>query len=286
MALYQNFKMKQFFKRGLVEFSFGKPFILLGFLVTCIFLTVLIDFLESKFQNYGFYISESLLFSSYWWIFLPLWYLQLLLVDASKTKVKFALLILIPIILHLFAFPGLVWLISSVFYNHTFEFGQTFEFGLTQHFFKIFLLYTIPIGLYAFFRDRIKDFQSQKNSISKATNEFLTSLTIKEGNKQLHIPTKEVLYFSANTPYVNIYHQGSKFLYSQTLKFLSEKLDNRSFVRIHKSEVVNLFHVQSYKSRQNGDYDVTMKDGTVLRLSRNFAKDFKAKLELLTRDTV
>lgn len=276
--------MNRTLEKGQFGFSRRKLSVLLGFLLTCIFLTVLIDFLESKFQNSGFYISESLMFSSYWWIFFPLWYLQLLLVDASKTKVKFALLILIPIILHLFAFPGLVWLISSVFYNHTFEFGQTFEFGLTQHFFKVFLLYTVPIILYSFFKTRLNSFQSQFKSKINRENEFLTSLTIREGYKQLQIPTKEVLYISANTPYVNVYYQGSKFLYSQTLKFLSEKLDKRSFVRIHKSEIVNLFHVQSYKSRQNGDYDVTMRDGTVLRLSRNFAKDFKAKLELLTQD--
>lgn len=261
-----------------------KPIILFGFLVTCILLTVLIDFLESRFQNYGFYLSESLLFSSYWWIFLPLWYGQLSLLETHKTKVRFALIVLIPIIIHLFAFPGLVWLISSVFYPHTFEFGQTFQFGLTQHFFKVFLLYTVPIVLYSFFKARLNNFQSLHKSKINGQNEFLTSLTIKEGNKQLHIPTKEVLYFSANTPYVNVYYQGSKFLYSQTLKFLSEKLDNRSFVRIHKSEIVNLTHVQSYKSRQNGDYDVTMDDGTVLRLSRNFAKDFKSKLEILTQD--
>jgi DNA-binding LytR/AlgR family response regulator len=171
-----------------------------------------------------------------------------------------------------------------VFYPHTFEFGQTFEFGLTQHFFKIFLLYTIPIGLYAFFRDRIRDFQSQNNSISKEANDFLTSLKVREGNKQLQIPTKDVLYFSANTPYVNVHYKDKKHLCNITLKSLSEKLDRRFFVRIHKSEIVNLTHVQSYKSRQNGDYDVTMDDGTVLRLSRNFAKDFKSKLEILTQD--
>ena len=69
-----------------------------------------------------------------------------------------------------------------------------------------------------------------------------------------------------------------------TLKSLSEKLDNRLFVRIHKSEIVNLSKVQSYQSRQNGDYDVTISDSSVLRISRNFAKDFKTKLDLFTQD--
>lgn len=265
-------------------FSQRKIFVLFGFLVTCIFLTVLIDLLESRFQNSGFYISESLLFSSYWWIFLPLWYGQLSLLESHKTKVRFALIVLIPVILHLLAFPGLIWILSHIFFNHTFEYGQTFQFGITQHFFKIFLLYTIPISLYAFFWDRTRDFQSQNNSISKEANGFLTGLKVREGNKQLQIPTKDVFYFSANPPYVNVYYKDKKHLCNTTLKSLSEKLDRRFFVRIHKSEIVNLAHVQSYKSRQNGDYDVTMDNGTVLRLSRNFAKDFKSKLEILTQD--
>jgi DNA-binding LytR/AlgR family response regulator len=180
----------------------------------------------------------------------------------------------------------MVWLVSGFFFNHTFGFGQTFQFAITHHFFKVFLLYTIPIGLYAFFQKRLIFFQKVNASKSTESTETMTSLSVKEGSKQFYIPVKEVLYFSANPPYVDVYHKGKKHLFNITLKSLLEKLDSGIFVRIHKSEIVNLSHVESYKSRQNGDYDVTMIDGTVLRMSRNFAKDFKAKLEILTQDKI
>jgi len=40
--------------------------------------------------------------------------------------------------------------------------------------------------------------------------------------------------------------------------------------RIHKSSIVNLSQVKELKPKQNGDYEVTLKNGRELRLSRNY----------------
>ena len=64
------------------------------------------------------------------------------------------------------------------------------------------------------------------------------------------------------------------------------KVGSGAFVQIHKSLIVNLAHVESYKSRLNGDYDITMSNGTSLRLSRTYARAFKAKFEGSHQDTV
>jgi DNA-binding LytR/AlgR family response regulator len=69
------------------------------------------------------------------------------------------------------------------------------------------------------------------------------------------------------------------------LKSLENQLDKKQFIRIHKSHIINLQKIISYQSRQNGDYDVTLSDGTVLRVSRNYAKDFKSKAEQHTHLT-
>lgn len=53
------------------------------------------------------------------------------------------------------------------------------------------------------------------------------------------------------------------------------KLDTRTFVRVHKSTIVNLEKVSSFKSRLNGDYDLLLKNGTIVRLSRTYAANFK-----------
>ncbi len=88
------------------------------------------------------------------------------------------------------------------------------------------------------------------------------------------IEQSEILYLYAEKPYIAI-HTGSKtYLHSSTLKSIIHHLDP-AFLRIHKSIIVNTCAVVSYKSRQNGDYDLCMSDGTELRLSRNYAAAFK-----------
>ncbi|MGH9949634.1 MAG: LytR/AlgR family response regulator transcription factor, partial [Pyrinomonadaceae bacterium] len=79
--------------------------------------------------------------------------------------------------------------------------------------------------------------------------------------------------------------QTKRYLHNETLKSILETLDNETFVRIHKSLIVNISNVRSYKSRLNGDYDLTVADGTSLRLSRTYAATFKEKFRRGHQDT-
>ena len=101
-------------------------------LAICVGLTIILDLLHSKFQGTSFYVSESFLFSSFWWLFLPLIYGQFVFSNLSKKKIDFILLTTIPIATHLFTYPAVVWLISKLFFSHTFEYWQTFNYEL-QH---------------------------------------------------------------------------------------------------------------------------------------------------------
>ncbi len=83
------------------------------------------------------------------------------------------------------------------------------------------------------------------------------------------------MYFSANPPYINLHLEGKKYLYNETLKSISVKLNPEQFVRVHKSTIVNIKMVASFTTRLNGDYDLTLNNYTQIRVSRNFAADFK-----------
>ena len=113
----------------------------------------------------------------------------------------------------------------------------------------------------------------------------MKTLIVTDGNKRTIIDVADVLFFSARPPYIHIHHKAKGYLYRETLKSLSSKLDSGLFIREHKSAIVNMMKVQSYKSRLNGDYDLTMVDGTEIRLSRNFAPAFKEKFESSHQDT-
>jgi len=247
-------------------------------LATCVAFTITLDLLDSKFQQTSFYIFESLIFSSFWWIFIPLLYAQFTFAKVYKTKAATTLLLSIPIIAHLFTYPAIIWLISTIFYHHTFFYWQTFTYELTEYGFVILMAYCVPFVLYNSFNVKPKNEPTLSATTDTPAQSNLTpSLFVMDGNKRIALNTSDILYFSANSPYINIHHKQKRYLHSETLKSVSETLNKEVFVQVHKSAIVNIKKVQSYKSRLNGDYDLTMTDGTELRLSRNYASAFKQK---------
>jgi DNA-binding LytR/AlgR family response regulator len=146
--------------------------------------------------------------------------------------------------------------------------------------------YSVPFTFYTVWKSRVQGNSnfSDKSDLLKP-NSHLKSLLVMDNNERIVISTADILYFSANSPYINIHHKQKRYLHNETLKSLSQRLDNELFVRVHKSVIVNIKNVQSYKSRLNGDYDLTMADGKEVRLSRNYASIFKQKFENAHQDT-
>ena len=254
-------------------------------LATCLVLRIILDIIESRIQNTAFYLAESFLFSSVWWLFLPLLYGQFVLIDLYKTKTKDALFVLIPFIIHLFAYPAMVWLVSKLFYDHTFSYWQTFNYGLTEYIFILLSAYSVPFILYRSFKNKSQLMQNNTDFVELAKeDDFVTTFTVAASNRRTTINAKDILFISANPPYINIHHKTKLYLHNETLKSVLSKLDQRLFVQIHKSTIVNIKIVDSYKSRLNGDYDLTITGGAELRLSRNYASIFKRKFETTHRD--
>ncbi len=255
------------------KFLIGLLICISGFIL----FTTLQDYLEAIYKGSSFYISESLLFSSFGWLFiliLPLQFLQLY--KRTKQVNQFLpWIILIPIVLHLFTFPLLVWVISGLFFPHTFRYTQTLQFELSNYLYILTFLYSAPISL-QYFRILQKSQRPDLTENQKAVT--VTEFIISEGRKKIRVELKDVYYISATPPYIIFHLPSRKLLHNETLKAVLPKLDE-NFVRIHKSTIVNLTEVQSYTSRLNGDYDLTMNNGIILRVSRNYAQEFREKFK-------
>lgn len=241
-------------------------------------LTLTQDFLKSGINNSAFYFSESFMFSSFWWLFAPLLFIQYIVVvhdNNMPVKIK-ASIIILPFIFHLFAFPLLVWLLSSLFYYHTYIFVQIFRYTLSEHLYLLILFYTIPVLAFMFFKRHTKKEDTiTAVKIENNSPQYISSLIVSDANKKYPIAVKEVLFFSANPPYINIQLQDKKYLDNNTLKSMQLVLNPQQFVRVHKSTIVNIEMVVTHTSRLNGDYDLLMKNDVQLRLSRNYAAAFK-----------
>ncbi|SJZ60954.1 LytTr DNA-binding domain-containing protein [Chitinophaga eiseniae] len=246
---------------------------------------VLLDYWYSWYLERAFYMSESLLFSVYWVMFLPLlpalWWL---IERTEKVGLKFAFTGG-AIAFHLLAYPALVWVLSKMFYYHTFSFGQTFQFGLSAYFLKSVIVYGFLLLMLTILRKKVVSPPTVREAASSTS--YLHALIVADHHHQKQVlAVNDIFCFTACSPYVTIHHLSGNYLYAETLKSLESRLDEIQFVRIHKSHIVNLQKITSYQSRQNGDYDVFLSDGAVVRASRNYAKAFKSKLERWTQHTV
>ena len=253
-------------------------FVLILLVVAFVVLTLTQDYLRSDLKNSAFYFSESFMFSSFWWLFAPFLFAQYLVIKHKTHKgiVFQGVAFIFPVLLHLFAFPFQVWMLSAVFYYHTFSFQQTLRYTLSEHVFTLLLIYSVPNLTFQFFsmKQKMAEPVLEKHNLSNS-NQFISTILVSDRNKKHSIYVSEILYFSANPPYINLHLEGKKYLYNETLKSISVKLNPEQFVRVHKSTIVNIKMVASFTTRLNGDYDLTLNNYTQIRVSRNFAADFK-----------
>ncbi len=256
-----------------------KALFIAGAVFLLVAVTMALDKLEAVFNGSGFYLSESFLFSSVWWLAAPLLAGQFYLLKRSAGIFSCLAVAILPVVLHLLAYPALVWLVSELFYHHTFGYRQTFNYGLTAHLVHLAILYVVPVAFCLAFK-AIAAGKQQDGGDTEATVPVARSLVVSEAGRRLVLDTADIIYISANYPYVNLHHKERRYLYSASLKSVAERLDADRFVRVHKSTIVNMAYLASYKSRSNGDYDLVMKDGSELRVSRSYASAFRMKAGL------
>jgi len=241
-------------------------------------LTMTQDLVRSDLNNSAFYFSESLIFSSFWWLFAPILFAQYVVIKHKNKKPStFRLAVIIaPILIHLFAFPFLVWVLSAAFYYHTYSYQQVLAYTISEHMYLLVLLYTIPVVTFLFISEKAKLAETVPAKQKESNlNQYITSIVVSDSNKKHHIAVSDILYFSANPPYINLHLEDKKHLHNDTLKSISGKLNPEHFVRVHKSAIINIKMVISCTTRLNGDYDIMMKNNVQLRVSRNYARDFK-----------
>jgi hypothetical protein len=64
-----------------------------------------------------------------------------------------------------------------------------------------------------------------------------------------------------------------------TLAELEQDLGEATFVRIHRSIIVNLERIQGLELQSGGEYEVVLKSEIRLRLSRRFRKRLQERME-------
>jgi two-component system LytT family response regulator len=70
--------------------------------------------------------------------------------------------------------------------------------------------------------------------------------------------------------YVSIHVAKKAWLFRETIATLVTRYAARGIVRIHRSTLVNLDRIDELRPLTNGEFTVVLRDGTALKLSRNY----------------
>lgn len=107
----------------------------------------------------------------------------------------------------------------------------------------------------------------------------LDRLVLKEGGSVRFLPVKELDWIEAAGVYVNLHSVGGKaFLYRSALTELEERLGPEQFVRIHRSAMVNIERIDRLDPISHGEFEVVLKSGKRLRLSRTYRSQLETRL--------
>ena len=82
------------------------------------------------------------------------------------------------------------------------------------------------------------------------------------------IDLAEIEWIEAEDYYAGVHARGKRHLLRESLVSLAARLDQRQFVRVHRSALVNLEHVRALHTRGSGDAQVILRSGTRVPLSR------------------
>ena len=103
-------------------------------------------------------------------------------------------------------------------------------------------------------------------------------LVVKTGGRVFFLRTREIDWIEAAGNYLRLHVGPETHMIRQTMSVMEEQLDPRVFFRIHRSQIVNIDRVKEMQPLFNGEYEVVLRTGERLTLSRGYRDRLQARL--------
>jgi two-component system, LytTR family, response regulator len=98
------------------------------------------------------------------------------------------------------------------------------------------------------------------------------------GSKVTVIAVDKIWYFESQDDYVMIYSELGHHLKEKTMKYFEEHLPSDTFIRIHRSYIINLSQISAIEPYTKDTHIVTLKCGAKLKASSEGYKKLRAYL--------
>ncbi|WP_057936330.1 LytR/AlgR family response regulator transcription factor [Algoriphagus resistens] len=112
-------------------------------------------------------------------------------------------------------------------------------------------------------------------TLKNAHINYSACILVEKGRRLTNIPIKLVSYFKADKDYTLIHSlNGESFLSSTGIGQIERKLDPQYFIRIHRSYIVNVNHIQELH-RDINRFSVLLPNAIEINVGRNYVPAIK-----------
>ncbi|MBK8805217.1 MAG: LytTR family transcriptional regulator DNA-binding domain-containing protein [Bacteroidales bacterium] len=108
--------------------------------------------------------------------------------------------------------------------------------------------------------------------------EKLDRVVVKSGTKISIISIESLIHVSAEDDYVMLHTTSGRFLKQLTMNYLENHLPNESFLRVHRSSIINITYIDKMERYEKETYMIILKNGEKVKTSKTGAKLLKEKL--------
>jgi DNA-binding LytR/AlgR family response regulator len=105
----------------------------------------------------------------------------------------------------------------------------------------------------------------------------LDRFAVRRDGREILVPASAVARLESAGNYVVLHTEDGRFDVRATLTDLERQLDPAKFVRIHRSNIVQLDQIREIQPWNSGDYRLILRDGSQVNLSRRY----RARLDRL-----
>lgn len=119
-----------------------------------------------------------------------------------------------------------------------------------------------------------------EEQLEESKIELIDRITVKDGSRIHLITADELFYIQACGDYVMLITPSGEYVKEQTMKYFETHLPPETFVRVHRSTIVNVTQISRVELFGKETYQLLLKNGVKLRVSLSGYRLLKERLGL------
>jgi len=117
-----------------------------------------------------------------------------------------------------------------------------------------------------------------RNLKTENKTSYDSHIFVQKSEKLLNLPVDEIVYLEASGDYTILTTKNDQFVSSSGIGKLEEILNPETFIRVHRSTIININSLKEIEKHFNGGMVVKMLNGKSFPVSRTYAKLIRKKV--------